>query len=458
MSIVKETVASVRELEKLAKKLECFDEFEDLNELIEIMNYGSKIKHVLNWINATATPVAVLAEPAKYIEEKLALDVDPVEPIIVPEPIVEDVKQETVKILNNEISPDMKALAESVADAMFAAETSKEELVEKSEIEERTEYSAKEFPLMSNSYNYPTQVMKRIMENYEKQEWIHYKRINWIRSTKSPVMISEEGDFWSLADDRIIRLVWADGDMRVNVSPDEYPEDLKRAANMIANAFNIKRPSDFNASTTEYVLDFKNHDRRDLRVDNLTFIKSKDQLSVRNRLIHDICQRCLDDKFDTAKVIAHYIDIRPQRVAREITREYIYKIINKTDCAEISDAYWAIDMKTGDPVPLEQKKNGSINIAEVFSNTSDIDLAESLFNTKINGNYNLSSQEKELLVNIAKIKLPANKRTFSNIAQQVHNVYGWAITADEVKGLINNPTNITKIFNNCEFVKGVNAV
>ena len=449
MSIIKETVATVKELERLSNKLDSFNEFDDLNELIEIMNYENKIRKILNWINNTAAkpiPVAVMAEPETVINQVI----EKVAPVIpTPEPIVE-----TVSVLPAEPAPmseEMKALAEQIADAMLVEQKVEEEVVKLPE--------SNECPVTIDSYpEYNKDVNRRVVENYKEESWAVYKRdIEWRRSLKNPIMISVNGDFWSLADNKVLRPIWVDGDVRINVAPNGYPEELKRAANLIGNCYNIPRPENFRNSS-DYVIDFKDHDRRHLAVDNLTWIKNGDQLSSRARLIHDICQRCLDDNFDTSKVIAHYIDIRPTRLSREINREYVHKIINKTDCAEISDMYWSLDIMTGDPVRLESKKNGSVDIYVVFDNTHDIALCESLFCTKITNNFNLSAQEKELLVNIAKNKIPANNRKFSVIAQHIKNIYGWTMTADEVKGFIQNPTDITKKFNQMDFIKEVNRI
>ena len=127
MSIIKETVATVKELERLSNKLDSFNEFDDLNELIEIMNYENKIRKILNWINNTAAkpiPVAVLAEPETVINQVI----EKVAPVIpTPEPIVE-----TVSVLPAEPAPmseEMKALAEQIADAMLVEQKVEEEVV-----------------------------------------------------------------------------------------------------------------------------------------------------------------------------------------------------------------------------------------------------------------------------------------------------------------------------------------
>jgi hypothetical protein len=215
----------------------------------------------------------------------------------------------------------------------------------------------------------------------------------------------------------------------------------KRCGVMIATVFQLKRPPVLQNDTN--VIDFKDNDRRNLRLDNLCYSRKSLKPSNTTLLLNDVCQRCIEHKFSAAKVASLY----DGDDEIEITVDFVKDLIAKKQRTDISDNYWKLDSHKK-PVPVTPKlpSTSFVDVAAVFLQGDTIENCEILLDTKIAGNYALSDAEKELLCNLAKKALPSTGITYSNIAVYIVNNYKWEISANEVKRLMSNPTTVTQRF------------
>ena len=451
--IVKNTVKTISHLEDLSLKLRDFEDFEDMNELIEIMNYGSRIESVLKWLDdfdknapskiydgewKKAETPQPLSDYVKKIAEELK-EATPVPSKYLPIPD-DDLPRyvgksakifPTIPKLEEPLSVPDETVKEAVVSAEEAATTDTDET------EEEWEYVDE--PLTLTSYTIKKEIMEKIMKNYEKQEWLKLdKDSKWRRYYKHPFMVSNTGRFFSLFANAERFPAWINGDLRLNVALPGELVDYKRAAIIVAASFGIKRNP---AVTDKYVIDFKDGNRRNLNVDNLWHTQEATQLSPQIRLAHDICQLCIKHDFNITKIMKEYEDSEPAMYPSTIN-----KVINKEYHASISDAYWLIG-DDGKPVKIAPRKPSGfhVNIADLMIFSKDISVCSTLLHDKIDAGFDLTPNDKEILVNIGKKNIPAKDRTATSIANYIKNNYKWNITMEEVKGYINKPGKITKV-------------
>lgn len=460
--IVKNTVKTIAHLEDISLKLKDFEDFEDMNELIEIMNYGSRIESVLKWLDdfdknspskiydgkwekawekeeASYQP---LSDYVKNIYEELK-EATPVPSKYLPQ--LDDVYDDDLPRyagMRTHILPTIPKLEDlqAVLDETVKEEaivTSEEPITDTDETDEEWEYVDE--PLTLTSYAIKKENMEKIMKNYEKQEWLKLdKDCKWRRYYRHPFMVSNTGRFFSLFANAERFPAWINGDLRLNVALPGELVDYKRAAIIVAASFGIKRNP---AVTDKYVIDFKDGNRRNLNVDNLYHTQEATQLSPQIRLAHDICQLCIKHDFNITKIMKEYEDSEPAMYPSTIN-----KVINKEYHASISDAYWLIG-DDGKPVKIAPRKPSGfhVNIADLMIFSKDINVCSTLLHDKIDAGFDLTPNDKEILVNIGKKNIPAKDRTATSIANYIKNNYKWNITMEEVKGYINKPTKITKV-------------
>lgn len=455
--IVKNTVKTISHLEDLSLKLRDFEDFEDMNELIEIMNYGSRIESVLKWLDdfdknspskiydgewkkaweGAESAYQPLTEYVKNMAEELkAATPVPSKYLPIPDDDLPRYAGKSARILPTmpKLEDPYSALDETVKKAIVASE---EAVTDTDESEEEWEYVDE--PLTLTSYAIKKENMEKIMKNYEKQEWLKLdKDSKWRRYYKHPFMVSNTGRFFSLFANAERFPTWINGDLRLNVALPGELVDYKRAAIIVAASFGIKRNP---AVTDKYVIDFKDGNRRNLNVDNLCHSQEATQLSPQIRLAHDICQLCIKHDFNISKIMKEYEDSEPAMYPSTIN-----KVINKEYHASISDAYWLIG-DDGKPVKIAPRKPSGfhVNIADLMIFSKDISVCSTLLHDKIDAGFDLTPNDKEILVNIGKKNIPAKDRTATSIANYIKNNYKWNITMEEVKGYINKPTKITKV-------------
>lgn len=465
--IVKNTVKTITHLEDLSLKLRDFEDFEDMNELIEIMNYGSRIESVLKWLDDfdKKSPSKIydgewkmkdyssqpLSDYVKKIAEELK-EATPVPSKYLPK-FADELPRYTGKGVN--VIPTLPKIAIEEPETISTYEpcvvpTAPDNVVDEAvvsfiestsgtddEVEEEWEYVDE--PLTLASYAIKKENMEKIIANYEKQEWLKLdKNSKWRRYYKHPFMVSNTGRFFSLFANAERFPAWINGDLRLNVALPGELVDYKRAAIIVAASFGIKRNP---AVTDKYVIDFKDGNRRNLNVDNLTHSQEATQLSPQIRLAHDICQLCVKHDFNVSKIMKEYEDSEPAMYPSTIN-----KVINKEYHASISDAYWLIG-DDGKPVKIAPRKPSGfhVNIADLIIFSKDIRVCSTLLHDKIDAGFELTPNDKEILVNIGKRNIPAKDRTATSIANYIKNNYNWNITMEEVKGYINKPTKITKV-------------
>ena len=430
--VMKRTIATLKAMTDVSDRLLPYTaNCDDITEMIELLNYNSKIDKVIKWITNydVSTPVAAPAEHAVPI------------PAAEPIPVTAQTEAEQPKYAESftfNLSDYMNSINAEI-NTVVNADTDSEEDVEDNG--QPIEFD-KEFINYSTYENLDTETANEVIENYDKQKWLKLdNNAEWRRNTLYPVMVSDSGLFFDLIENKVMTPYWHAGEMFIDVIVDDELVQ-KRCGAMIAGVFRIKKPNAIEGDP--HVVDFKDGDRRNLRLDNLCFGRKSQKPSNTELLINDVCRRCVEYKFSVAKVVSLYAG--DDEV--EITAEFVKDLIAKKQRADISDKYWKLDNHKK-PVVKETKlpSSGFVNIADLFLQGETIENCEVMFDAKISGNYDLTDAEIELLCNIAKRALPAEAVKFSNIAVYIINNYKWEITAETVKTRINKPTVITQTFN-----------
>ena len=297
-------------------------------------------------------------------------------------------------------------------------------------------------PNLDSYKHLPQELLNKVIANYDKHSWLkHDKDAEWKRNEEYPFMCSENGKFFNLMTNKIEVPYWLAGELFINVNiPGEEMQISKRCGIMLATVFSIKRP--YSGKTDNWVIDFKNGDRRDLRIDNLTYIQKKSKPSDLVLLLNDICQRCIDNNFDVKKVSKIYEGIKDTNV----NQKFVSDLINKHQRTDITNKYWHLE--NNKPVVNTPKlpAGNFLDIAGIFERSKDAVSCIPLFLQKIDGNYDLNAREKELLCNLVKRDLPVGS-TYSEMSKRMSDTFHWDMTPDEIKGIMFNKTAISTIFN-----------
>lgn len=399
------------------------DHSEDLTELINMMGYDSKIESVIRWITGydTAEPVIDIAKAIEVTDSMTVESVNIIEPENAP-------TSWTV----NKYADSFKVELEG----MNTEQDSQDQTTEEPPVE-----FDKEFIHFATYPDLDTVLAGKVIENYDKQKWIKQdKTAEWKRNEQYPIMVSDSGLFFDLIENKPIIPYWHAGEMFIDIVVNEERVQ-KRCGVMIATVFGIKRPPVVQNDTN--VIDFKDNDRRNLRLDNLCYSRKSLKPSNTTLLLNDVCQRCVEYKFSAAKVASLY----DGDDEIEITADFVKELINKKQRTDISDNYWKLDSHQK-PVPVTPKlpSTSFVDVATVFIQGDTVENCETVLDAKILGNYQLNDAEKELLCCLAKKALPTSGVTYSNIAVYIVNNYKWEISAAEVKRLMNNPTAVTQRF------------
>ena len=480
---VKDTVQCLSNLVDISTKIDSFkDQREDVEELIQIMNYGSKIESVLNWLMeyddeepSLSTVFHTKTNPS-YVEGtvKEVTEAKETEPTVITTevPLTDNIKTVTPDQLQEifvgddfDNAPTVTYETESVVPDPIPLITLNGEPVEV--VDEKNPYAAEPGEIIPSemydeskedeessappvydpsapnleSYSYLSQdLLNKVINNYDKHTWTKYDKCEWRRNNEYPFMCSETGKFFNLMTNKLEVPYWLSGELFINVNiPSQTALISKRCGIMLATVFAIKRP--YAGKTDNWVIDFKNGDRRDLRIDNLTYIQKKDKPTDLTLLLHDICQRCVEHNFDTKKIAKIYEDVK-----EDINVKFIQELISKKQRTDISDKYWHLENQK--PVINTPKlpAGNFLDIAGIFERSRDVVGCIPLFLNKIDGNYDLTAREKELLCNLVKKDLPTGS-TYSDMSKNMADNFHWNMTPDEIKGVLFNKTNISTIFN-----------
>lgn len=429
---LRKAVANIRSICDVAAKVKPYEtQSEDLTEIISMMNYDSKIESIIRWIT----------------------DYDVSDPIVAVPPIIPE-KTETPRLSESTAytvnastysdfyTPrDLTNIIKSFVPEVIKTETNQESTDAENESTDPPIEFDKEFIHYATYPDLDTTVANKVIENYDKQNWLtRDKNAEWRRNEQFPIMVSDSGLFFDLIENKLITPYWHAGEMFMDIVVND--ERLqKRCGAMIATVFQLKRPPVIQNDTN--VIDFKDNDRRNLRLDNLCYSRKSLKPSNTTLLLNDVCQRCIEYKFSAAKVASLY----DGDDEIEITVDFVKELIAKKQRTDISDNYWKLDSHKK-PVPVTPKlpSTSFVDVAAVFLQGDTLENCEILLDSKIAGNYALSDAEKELLCNLAKKALPNTGITYSNIAVYIVNNYKWEISANEVKRLMNNPTTVTQRF------------
>ena len=429
---MRRTVANIKSICDVAAKVKPYlTQSEDITEIISMMNYDSKIESIIRWITDYDVSDPIAAVP----------------PVILEKTETPQLSESTAYTVNASTYSDFytpRALTNTIKSFVPEAvkvDTNTETTDTESESTDPPIEFDKEFIHYATYPDLDTTVANKVIENYDKQNWLtRDKNAEWRRNEQFPIMVSDSGLFFDLIENKLITPYWHAGEMFMDIVVND--ERLqKRCGAMIATVFQLKRPPVIQNDTN--VIDFKDNDRRNLRLDNLCYSRKSLKPSNTTLLLNDVCQRCIEYKFSAAKVVSLY----DGDDEIEITVDFVKDLIAKKQRTDISDNYWKLDSHKK-PVPVTPKlpSTSFVDVAAVFVQGDTLENCEILLDTKIAGNYALSDAEKELLCNLAKKALPNTGITYSNIAVYIVNNYKWEISANEVKRLMNNPTTVTQRF------------
>lgn len=156
--------------------------------------------------------------------------------------------------------------------------------------------------------------------------------------------VSSSGDIYSLRTGELLVPFWYDGDLRVKTN-----NTLRRCVDIIVKAWGIKAPGNAN-----YMITFKDGDRRNLHHDNIIWTKSVPmtdmEIQAQNEvyLIEDISRRLVDSHGDIAETFEFYNGSKPK-----ISTTYINTILKKEFHPEISDRFFTLD-RDGVLIPVNE--------------------------------------------------------------------------------------------------------
>lgn len=429
---MRKTVANIKNLCDVATRIRPYmDHCEDLTEIISMMNCNSTIESVVHWITDYDVADPIAAAPS-VIPEKTET------------PQISESTAYTVNAstYSDFYTPhDLTNIIKSFVPMTAEIELNSEPTETKDDNTDPPIEFDKEFIHYATYPELDTTVADKVIAHYDEQKWLKQdKTAEWRRNEQYPIMVSDSGLFFDLIENKPIIPYWHAGEMFMDIVVND--ERLqKRCGVMLATVFQLKRPPVLQNDTN--VIDFKDGDRRNLKLDNLCYSRKSLKPSNVTLLLNDVCQRCIEYKFSAAKVASLY----DGDDEIEITADFVKDLIAKKQRTDISDNYWKLDSHKK-PVLVTPKlpSTSFVDVATVFIQGDTIENCEILLDTKIAGNYALSDPEKELLCNLAKKALPSTGVTYSNIAVYIVNNYKWEISANEVKRLMNNPTTVTQRF------------
>lgn len=227
--------------------------------------------------------------------------------------------------------------------------------------------------------------------------WIKYDpSAEWIKNYQYNLMVSSNGEFWSLIQNRIIKPRYVSGDLRL-----ELDGDSKRASVIVAQTFRILS----NNRECEMVIVYKDGDHRNIKPKNIIWRKKEDTPPTNSwtLLIEDICRRLIDTGGDVNKTLTYYTDSEPY-----VDIRLIIKVLLKEKYEDISDHFFLLN--GNDFVPREEimtvEEDSKIyatglgfDVATFLISSKDKLLAHQLLMDKIkDGKFDLSDDEKTMCI------------------------------------------------------------
>lgn len=260
----------------------------------------------------------------------------------------------------------------------------------------------------------------------------------WRRIFDMNLMVSNYGNIWDMSTRQELKKYFIDGDLRVILGHDSS-RDSRRAAPIITKAFQIRSPD----RGAEYIIGFKDSDRRNLRTDNLYWKKpSTDVTDIsRQYLIEDICRRIIEHDGDIDAIFERYVGSRPS-----VSKAAIQQIMEKKLYTEVSDLFFVYDngniYPRTDAMATDTSANKSVDIAGFFMMSNDRKVSGDLLRDKIKRNESLSIDEKVIIVFMAMDIIGISKANdVKKIANVIKNTFGCDLGYDFINQVRNDYTS-----------------
>lgn len=252
------------------------------------------------------------------------------------------------------------------------------------------------------------------------------------------LMVSSYGHIWDIYANKELEKLFIDGDLRVILGKN-ISRDSRRAAPIITRAFQIRSPD----RTADFIIGFRDGDRRNLRIDNLFWKKPEaDYIETRVYLIEDICRRIIEHDGDVDAIFERYHDSRPS-----VSRSSIQQIIEKKIYTDISDMFFAYDNGKVYPrtdslaTDINAKQDG-LDISGFFLMSNDKKVTGDLLRDKIKRGDTLTINEKVIIVFMAMDVIGVSKANdVKKISNVIKNTFGCDIGFDFIDQVRNDYTS-----------------
>ena len=267
-------------------------------------------------------------------------------------------------------------------------------------------------------------------------EWRHVIDMNF--------MVSDKGDIWNLTTNELMHQYFRDGDLRITMGSDPA-RDTRRVAPIVSKAFQIWSPD----KNGDYIIDYKDGDRRNMRVDNIYWKKpTGEYVDTRRYLIEDICRRIIEFEGVIEKIMPKYEGSRPS-----VSAASVHQIRDKKLYTEISDLFFVnnegkIYPRT-DAMAIDTNTNkAGVDISQFFMISGDRNITGSLLREKIKKGETLTLNEKVIVIFMAMDIIGMDKandvRKISNV---IKNSFGADIGLDFINQVRNDYTSeISEMF------------
>lgn len=264
--------------------------------------------------------------------------------------------------------------------------------------------------------------LKDALEHWEKFFETEAPPLECKVMSRIGVKINEKYEVFDLITSKRLTVAWRDGEMRVNKPAGS--SEWHRVSVLMAAFYGIKK------SNSDYVIGYKNGDRRDMSSTNLEWIPNPGKLNYTNLLVEDICRRIIEYDGDVNTILSKYKNSSPK-----VTEEYIRTILNKEAGRSISDRFFKLvngRVEKVESVNDSSTSNG-MDIYQVFMMThGDMSLVDEIFKTKCDGNFIISQTEFEMLYAIVDDDNPHDPQWY---VDKIKGRYGKTIPVDVIKSI-----------------------
>lgn len=336
------------------------------------------------------------------------------------------------------INPEKRALFDDLIKLLTPLDDGIVEVEDEEEIDEEIEeeeINEEPFPQIEESPKIEIKTDPTLL--MFSQDWLKYKRCTWKRdmgqTTKRfrvGVMISEFGDVWDMLNNKLLEPHFttdSDCEMKVMIGKecfvDTFDQDQDiRIAPMVCRCWGINSNTREKIGAARYVIDYIDGDRRNLRPENLKWVRKSRYTKERSRMVaEDICRRLVDNKGDVDKTFAMYND-------RGITKPYVDNIRNKLIEVKLSNEFFTLDEnKNLIPVIKEDNSKKIIMPYELTHEPDDILEANIRKGTLTLGEKNLILVKA---LDILREESPHREITAEEVVDLVRDMYKIPISTD----------------------------